>query len=449
MDLANASDVLPTFEAGYRGHKLVGQAELRQIAAELLLLAKNPKGIPYPDLKSASFFHKTGLIWHDLGRFDRAAANFEVATDLISSSRADGEDQKRLLLDLNLARARTAWEANDWSLSIALLGRSKNFLFGSSAGFQALAEQYLQFGKLSLKSFSEGLIDASKLLREALDLCEKGIAISTGGSLDLERLKARCLRFIAAERLQAEDYEGVLSCVRVLRGIEGKEEHPSVGYVAMKACIGAGRLAVAEGELRGMMANKRVPETACVSAAEAFLAAAGAEAAKEILTMLLGRCRGGVSAALRVMRMVAESGSCAVRARVAADLASDDKVVALFVSNTAAKERNAMHALLWNWFVSCKIVLSSNPLVATQCKCLNLVPVIQTRGAEHFRSKEYESSAELFEKSMLYVPRDEENRARRSNCFRVLSLCYLALVQLDRAQEFIDQAEKVKTNILL
>ncbi|KAL0902835.1 hypothetical protein M5K25_028491 [Dendrobium thyrsiflorum] len=417
VDISNAVGVLSTVEAGYRGRIYVAQAELRQIAAELLLLAKSPKGIPVPAFKSASFFHKAGLIWHDLGRLDRAAANFEQATDLTSSSRAEGEDEKRMLLDLNLARARTAWEANDRSLSIALLGRSKNVLFRSQAGFQALAEQYLQFGKLSLKSSSEGLIDASKLLSEALDLCEKGIAISTGGTLDLVRLKARCLRFMAAERLQAEDYEGVLSCVSVLRGIEGNEEHPSVGYVAMKACLGAGRVAEAERELREMMSNKRVPETACVSAAEAFLAATGAEAAKEIMMMLLGRCREGAGAALRVLRMVAESGSCAVKARAAAELASDDRVVALFVGCMAAKERNAMHALLWNW------------------------------GAEYFRSKEYEISVELFEKSMLYVPRDEENRARRSNCFRVLSLCHLALVQLDRAQEFIDQAEKLEPNI--
>ncbi|XP_020587210.1 TPR repeat-containing protein ZIP4 isoform X2 [Phalaenopsis equestris] len=416
VDLANASDGLRTVDADYRDRTFVLQAELRQIAAEILLLAKNPKGIPSPDIKSASFFHKAGLIWHDLGRFNRAVTNFEHATDLISSSRADGEDEKRLLLDLNLARARTAWEANDRSLSIALLGRSKNILFGSQAGFQALAEQYLQFGKLSLKNSSDGLVDASKLLSESLELCEKGIAISTGGSLELERLKARCLRFMAAERLQAEDYEGVLNCVRVSRGIEGKEEHPSIRYMAMKACIGAGRLAEAEMELRGLIANKSVPETTCISAVETFLTATGAAEAKEIMMMLLGRCRSGAAAALRVVKMVAESGSCAVRTRVAAELASDDRVVALFIDNSSAKERNAMHALLWNW------------------------------GAERFRSKEYDISAELFEKSMLYVPRDE-NRARRSNCFRVLSLCHLALVQLDLAQEFIDQAEKLEPNL--
>ncbi|PKA60212.1 hypothetical protein AXF42_Ash008271 [Apostasia shenzhenica] len=419
VDLSNAADVLASIDDGDRLRCRTGQAELRQIASEFLLLAGKPQGIPSPAFKSASFFHKTGLIWHSLGLLERAAANFERATDLTSSARAECEEEKRLLLDINLARSRTAWEANDRSLAIALLGRSKNILFGSPVGFQALAEQYLQFGKLSLKVSSEEAIDASKLLSEALDLCDKGILASTGATLDLEQLKARCLRFMAAERLQAEDYEGVLRCVRVLRGIE-VEDHPSVGYVAMRAWIGAGRLAEAERELIGMMTNNGVPEMACVSAAEAFLAASGPEAAKGVMMMLLGRCRGGAGAALRIMRRVTESGSssgCTGRSRLVAELAADERVVALFDGSAVAKEKNAMHALLWNL------------------------------GAEHFRSKEYEISADLFEKSMLYVSLDELNRSRRSNCFRVLGLCHLALVQLDRAQEFVDQAEKLEPTI--
>lgn len=49
----------------------------------------------------------------------------------------------------------------------------------------------------------------------------------------------------------------------------------------------------------------------------------------------------------------------------------------------------------------------------------------------------------MFEKSMLYIPHDEENKARRANCYRVLCLCHLGLSRLDQAQEFIDEAAKV------
>lgn len=68
--------------------------------------------------------------------------------------------------------------------------------------------------------------------------------------------------------------------------------------------------------------------------------------------------------------------------------------------------------------------------------------------ADHFRSKDYEVSAELFEKSLLYVPHDIENRSLRAKGFRVLCLCHLALSHFDRAQEYIDEAAKVLSTFL-
>lgn len=44
---------------------------------------------------------------------------------------------------------------------------------------------------------------------------------------------------------------------------------------------------------------------------------------------------------------------------------------------------------------------------------------------------------------MLYVPHGMENRNLRAKGYRVLCLCYLGLLQLDRAEEYIDEAEKV------
>lgn len=74
---------------------------------------------------------------------------------------------------------------------------------------------------------------------------------------------------------------------------------------------------------------------------------------------------------------------------------------------------------------------------------LKLASVDLYSASDHFRSKDYETSAEMFEKSMLYTPCDIENRMLRAKGFRVLCLCYLALSQLDRAQEYINEAEKV------
>lgn len=64
--------------------------------------------------------------------------------------------------------------------------------------------------------------------------------------------------------------------------------------------------------------------------------------------------------------------------------------------------------------------------------------------AEHFRAKEYQISAEMFEKSLLYGPQNIENRIFRAKGFRVLCLCHLGLSQLDRAEEYINEAEKVR-----
>ncbi|GMP72068.1 hypothetical protein CsSME_00030235 [Camellia sinensis var. sinensis] len=56
--------------------------------------------------KFASFFYKTGLIWHDLRNFNLANTCFEKATDLTSKIDIgvviDSEERK-LLLGLNIA----------------------------------------------------------------------------------------------------------------------------------------------------------------------------------------------------------------------------------------------------------------------------------------------------------------------------------------------------------
>lgn len=44
---------------------------------------------------------------------------------------------------------------------------------------------------------------------------------------------------------------------------------------------------------------------------------------------------------------------------------------------------------------------------------------------------------------MLYIPYDADNRLLRAKGFRVLCLCHLGLSQLDQAQEYINEAEKV------
>lgn len=336
-------------------------AKLRQVAAEMLLFTADVVGIPSPEFKAAMFFYKTGLIWYDLRKFDFANTCFEKATDLVSNveiNSVSDDDERKLLLDLNLARSRASWEVSDRNLAIALLSRSKNVLFGVSKNYNALAHQYLSFGKTLLSSSTVN--EALKLMNEALELCEKGLRVvkRTEDTLLLKESRLKTLRFIAAAHLQGEDFESVLKCVKVLREVGGGgDHHPSLSVLAMKAWLGLGRFAEAEKELKGMVLNKGIPECVWVSAVESYFLAAGAagvETVKALFLGLLERCHVSAGAAIRVINRVVGNGLCTgegmkVRAKVVAELVSDERMVALFDREGAVKERTTMHALLWNW----------------------------------------------------------------------------------------------------
>ncbi|MCL7036104.1 hypothetical protein MKW94_004711 [Papaver nudicaule] len=405
--------------------------KIRQISADLLFFAGDVPEIPSSDFKAASFFYKTGLLWHGLKKFDLAAVCFEKATDLTSKievSEITDPGERKLLLDLNLARSTSAWDVSERNIALALLNRSKTLLFGCPESYRALANQYLVFGKLYLSNNNTSSVsEALKLMNESLDLCDKGLRCCKRGddNLELKTLRSKSLRFIAAANLQCEDYESVLKCIRVLReGGGGGELHPCLPVLAMKSWLGLRKHREAEKELRGMVLNKGIPECVWLSSVEAYFQAtgmAGADTTKGVFLGLLERCHVSPKAAVRVAQVVVGSGGgegFRLRAKVVAELVSDERVVALFDEETAASERTSMHSVLWN--------------------C----------GTDHFRLKDYETGAEMFEKSMLYVPRNEENKILRAKCFRVLSICHLALLQFDRAQEYITESEKLQPSIV-
>lgn len=339
-------------------------AKLRQVASELLFLTADVAGIPSPAFKSALFFYKTGLVWYDLKKFDSANSCFEKATDLVSNieiNSVSDDCERKLILDLNLARSRAAWEVSDRNLALTLLNRSKNVLFGVSRNYNALANQYLSFGTTLLSKNEVSIVnEALKLMNEALELCEKGLRVvkRTEETLNLKELRLKTLRFIAASHLQNDEFESVLKCVKVLREVgSGGDRHPSLSVLAMKAWLGLGRYGEAEKELRGMVANKGIPEGVWVSAVESYFmsaGAAGAETVKGVFLGLLERCHISAGAAIRVVSRLVGNGlsngeGMKVRANVVVELVSDERVVGLFDREGAEKERTTMHALLWNW----------------------------------------------------------------------------------------------------
>lgn len=278
----------------------------------------------------------------------------------VEISSVSDNDERKFLLDLNIARARALWEVLDKNLAVALLNRSKNVLFGKAGNYSALASQYLSFGKMLLSERTGSVsADALKLMNEALELCEKGLRVvkRTEETLILKELRLKVLRFVAATHLQGNEFESVLKCVKVLREVAIGDQHPSLNVLAMKAWLGLGRYEEAEKELRAMVTNRGIPEGVWVSAVESYFQAAGAagvETVKSVFLGLLERCHVSAGGAIRVINRVIGNGSSGVegmkiKINVLVELVSDARVVALFAGEGAAKERTTMHALLWNW----------------------------------------------------------------------------------------------------
>ena len=346
--------------AGLKGH-----VELRHCAADMLAIAGDVSGVPSSVMKTASFYYKTGLIWHDMRKFDLANECYEKATELVSKVDIDSISdlgERKLFLEINVARARTAWEVSERNVSITLLNRSKKFLFEIAENFRVLAEQYLMFGKATLmKSENCEGNEALKLMNEGMELCERGLKVvkKTDETLSLKNLRDKTLRFIAALHLQRKEFESVIKCVRVLRdysGAKSSDQHPSLSVLAMKAWLELGRFGEAEKELREMVMNKEVPESVWVSAVEAYFKAVGvaaAETVKSVFLGLLGRCQVSAGAAVRIIYRVLGEGTGGEESRIreimAEELVCDERVVTLFRGDGAAKERTALHAVLWNW----------------------------------------------------------------------------------------------------
>nr|XP_011470682.1 PREDICTED: protein FAR1-RELATED SEQUENCE 5-like [Fragaria vesca subsp. vesca] len=122
--------------------------EKRHLWAEAFV--KFPAFLPWQSSPPCSTTYKTGVKWHELRKFDLASSCFERATDLLSKIGIDtisDVGEKKLFLDLNIARSKTARKVSDRNLAVALLNRAKSLLFGSPEHYKTLANQYSVFRK--------------------------------------------------------------------------------------------------------------------------------------------------------------------------------------------------------------------------------------------------------------------------------------------------------------
>lgn len=409
--------------------------KLRHLASDMLLIAGKVDGIPSSLLKIATFFHRTGVIWHKIHKFELAASCFEKATELISKSKenenlsCDGEEGRKFLFELLISRARTAWEMSQRTLTCTLLGRAKGLLLDATERYRELAEQYLYFGKTMLAKTEGGIADGDsvKFLNQAFEICSEALGKCLAKSDErvlLENVRLKTLRYLAAAHLQAENFENVLKCVAVLKD---ESDHPTTPFLALKAYIGLGLSEDAEKELSALLGHSGAPLDICISAVEIFIqcGSGGWEIARSAFFRLQKRFPSKKELPVRVLDKILRNVSSAdpcykAKVALALQIATDERIIKLLAEadEDSSSERRCVHAILWN------------------------------SGSEFFRAKLYEISAALFEGSMLYIPFDAEHIVCRAKSLRVLCLCHLGLSQYDRAHEYISEAEKVEPSIV-
>lgn len=349
-------------------------AELRQIASDLLAIAGVIGNARSRCVRIAMFFFKTGCAWHKIRKYLKASSCFEKAFELCfkqddwTSQSSAAREQIDFFFDLFLARARTAWELGGQTLACSLLGRARRLLSSIPADRHAeLAEQYLHFGKsLLMKDDTDSIAESVRYMETGLDICSEALSMSELNEVhetNLERLKQRILRNLAASQLQNENYESALRCVDALRLTT---DHASTSYFALRALAKLGRHDEVERELFTLVSDGGEQIDVCVSALKIVIQECGkfdaVEKAFFILLEHFGPNREQLPSKVleKLLRQEpSDDASCIKRVELALKIACDEKILtALMAENevlvledrrkqTAQKQQQFVHTLLW------------------------------------------------------------------------------------------------------
>jgi tetratricopeptide (TPR) repeat protein len=349
-------------------------AELRQIASDFLAIAGAIGNARSCLVRIAMFFFKTGCTWHKIKKYLKASVCFEKAFELCfkqegsTSQSSDTREQNEFFFSLFLGRARTAWELGGQTLAFSLLGRARDLLPTIPADRHAeLAEQYLQFGKSLLwKDDSDLQAESIRYMETGLDICSEALSTSQlhdVNKTNLDRLKQRLWRYLAAGHLQNENYESALRCVDALRLTM---DHVSTSYFALRALAKLGRHDELELELFTLVDHAGIQVDVYVSALEIVIQECSRiDAVEKAFFILLGQFgpnREQLPAKVleKLLRQeLSGDPSCIKRVELALKIACDENILtALTAENEglvledrrhqrAQKQRQFVHALLW------------------------------------------------------------------------------------------------------
>lgn len=349
-------------------------AELRQIASDLLAIAGAIGNARSRFVRIAIFFFKTGCAWHKLRKYLKASACFEKAFELCfkqdgwTSQSSATREQIDFFFDLYIARARTAWELGGQTLACSLLGRARGLNSNIPADRHAeLADQYLHVGKsLLMKDDTDSQAESVRYIETGLDICSEALSMSQlneDNKANLERLKQRILRNLAAGQIQNENYESALRCVDALRLTT---DYASTSYFALRALAKLGRHDEVERELLTLVGHAGEQVDVYVSALEIVIHECGKIDAVDKAFFILLEHFGPDTEQLtckvleKLLRQEpSDDPSCINRVELALKIACDEKTLtALMADNDvlvledrrkkiAQKQHQIVHTLLW------------------------------------------------------------------------------------------------------
>ncbi|KAH7300313.1 hypothetical protein KP509_24G056000 [Ceratopteris richardii] len=455
-------------------------AKLRQVACDLLVVAGSI-GVVHSSLsKTAIFYFKTGTIWHKLGNHAMAAACFEKATEFsnkakdhhnqASFSPAEADEEDKFLFDLQVARARTAWELQQKALVRSLLGRARGMLKLTSASvsstkmYEELVEEFLHYGKFLLaRQDKPSQAEAIQFLELAFEVCSDGISAVAVANRDnkddedtrgkwgreispLNNTKFKILRFLAAGHLQNDNFESVLKCVDILKT---GPDHASTPFLAMKAYVGLKRFEEAEKEAYILVAQRSTPVDVCAAAIDVLVECSSSplaqktgslqDAVKKVFSIAYARFPTSKELTIRVLEKLLTQPldhNSKPRVETALAIALDEKVI----QGTSENSKSRISATA----IVAELETEENFGTAQQC----IHALLWNSGQEFFMAKDYQASIRLFEASLMYLSQHEANYTeRRAKNLRVLCICHLALNQYERASEYIIEANKLEASI--
>ncbi|MCO5600500.1 hypothetical protein L7F22_054613 [Adiantum nelumboides] len=452
-------------------------AKLRHLASDLLVVAGSIGAVHSSLSKTAMFYFKTGTIWHKLENHAMAAACFEKATELSNRakdhhrtatiSQNEVEEDEKFLFDLYMARARTAWELQQKALVRSLLGRARGMLKLSVSApsltemYEVLGEEFLHYGKVLLaKQDKASHAESIQFLEQAFEVCSDGLAAVTITNRDsnadddmlgkigretlaLNSMKFKVLRFLAAGHLQNDNFESVLKCVDILKA---GPDHASTPFLALKAYVGLKRLEEAEKEAYILIAQRSTPVDVCAAAIDVLIEGTCGfmaqntrslqDAIKKAFAIAHARFPSSKELIVKVLnKLLTQPLDLHSKKRVetALSIAVDETVVSSVLEGASARMSTA--AIVSDF--------ENEPNSGTAQQCI--YTLLWNSAQEFFTTKDYSTSIQLFEASLMYLSQKEATYTeRRAKSLRVLCICHLALGQYDRAFEYINEANKFK-----